>query len=366
MTIAQAMLGVLLVLAPAPRQEPEVARPESLTWEALTTQKLDFTRFLPRPNAADTLHDGEYRPDLLPILKAWAQKEFPAEKYYAHADWVRSTGDILAAFKSVRRSEERTEELLENLRKNYPRVYEELTPYLPELVRSWRLYGSDWDPDDDREDDGAYMATQWFVRPDESRVDFWNELEGDREVYQAAAFLYCDFHAIREVTLDYAGYDAHVGRDLEWIRGRKGTYFVNEAGAEPAFSSIVVDMEVDLPFPYSTAELSLRTCDLFDADGHPTGNYYAESEDFHWFAGRDTFIPVHTSDGAFVGTLVVSQAGLDVDGVPDGDGDREAILRASLGNWKRLAEPRYERSGGAPRDEPGRFPPLPARSLPAE
>ncbi|MFG0318762.1 MAG: hypothetical protein ACF8XB_15920, partial [Planctomycetota bacterium JB042] len=59
------------------------------------------------------------------------------------------------------------------------------------------------------------------------------------------------------------------------------------------------------------------------------------------FAGRDVYVPVESADGEFVAMLVVRQFGFDLAGVPDGDGDRQAAIRSTLGNLRRRAEREY-------------------------
>jgi hypothetical protein len=138
------------------------------------------------------------------------------------------------------------------------------------------------------------------------------------------------------------------------------------AGSDPngrPFSNLRIWWESDLPFPYTSYECELRILNRIDGDGHLVCDIYSTSEDFHWIAGQDVYVPVRDSDGGFVALLMVRLFGFDLDDVPDGTDDRKAALRSSLGNLKRRAEALYRRRGGTPRTIERKVPRTPLRGV---
>lgn len=120
-------------------------------------------------------------------------------------------------------------------------------------------------------------------------------------------------------------------------------------------------MKVPLPFPFGSYEALVHMLHRLDARGRLVTDVYSTWADFLWLAGRDVCIPLHASDDAWVSTLVVRRTGFDLQGVPDGDGDRRSALRVGLGNLKREAEARFVRDGGVPRTVADGVPPLDVR-----
>lgn len=129
------------------------------------------------------------------------------------------------------------------------------------------------------------------------------------------------------------------------------------------FAALKLRFRCDLPFPFSHYDCELAILNRVGRDGLVRCDIVSKSRDFLWLAGRDTFVPVHTSDGAWVATLVVREFGFDLRGVPDGDDARRAGLRASLGSLKREAEALFAARGDGPRIVTGRVPEFEVRGV---
>jgi hypothetical protein len=56
--------------------------------------------------------------------------------------------------------------------------------------------------------------------------------------------------------------------------------------------------------------------------------------------------------------MVVRLSGFDLTGVPDGDDNRKAGTRGSLGSVRKRAEAQFASSGGVPRTIEGALPPF--------
>ena len=318
------LILLLLPIAGWAQSPGDSAMPTPITWEALTS-KLDMERFLPQPLPTDLVYKKKALPDLVPLMKGLAARKFDGEEFEASEAWLQSFGDIMAAFHELRRNRAGTEIKLKALERVAPKIRAELEPYLSGMVKSHYLYGLKWRPTDDHEQDGMFTVKPWRLNPHSTRSRYWNENKGNRKVFQCATFIYADFATIRGVALDYAGYGKHVDRDLEWIRPRRGTFFIAAEGEEFSFSSLEIEFEGDLPFPFGTVVCRMKIVDRIASDGIPYSEYYVDGEDFYWFTGRDTFIPVRTSSDEFVGCIVVGQLLVDVESVPDTDSHRERL-----------------------------------------
>jgi hypothetical protein len=163
-----------------------------------------------------------------------------------------------------------------------------------------------------------------------------------------------DLNTIKAVENDYRVYPTNVGADYEHIYPVDGSYFIGRDPANVPFSTLRLSFECDIPFPFSTYETMLHILNRFDEQGVLYTDIYSKSDDFHWLAGRDVFLPVLDSAGDWVCFLAVRHFGFDMDGVPDGADNRREAIRSSLGNLKRNAESQFSErpeSYGAPRNE---------------
>ena len=239
---------------------------------------------------------------------------------------ARSFGDVAAAAFAVPRAERRA--WLDSL----PAI-PALDPWpnaLTELCDERTLFG-DWDPDDDDAADGMWPAPAWDAS-DQGGV--WKGID----LQQSAALFRSDLAAIKAAENDYRQYPRNVAANYEEIYPLAGSHLRGvETGTNP-FYVLQVTFTSDLPFPFSDYTTDLRVFNRVAADGALITYIHSPSKDFNHMAGRDVFLPVTTTQGAYVGLLLARQFSFDLDNVPDGASDVRAGLRAALGNLKRNAE----------------------------
>jgi len=207
-----------------------------------------------------------------------------------------------------------------------------------QLLSDGGLEAREWNPDDDRKDDGILLADPWRLDKEGSR---WSDLTADGRVEQAAAFVKADLDTIKQLENDYTHYRSHVGPEYEAIFPVSGSHY---RGTDPRgndFATLRLFFECDLPFPFGSYKADVRILNWIDDRGRFVTDIYSDSDDFNWFVGRDVFLPVETSAGEPVGWVVVRLFGFDIDNVPDKPDHRQAALRSSLGNLKRKAERRF-------------------------
>lgn len=188
------------------------------------------------------------------------------------------------------------------------------------------------------------------------RSEPWCSLAGSRLVQQACALVFADLDALKAAENDFTAYPARPGARYESIAPVAGSYLRGNDARGEDFAALRLRFRCDLPFPFSHYDCELAILNRLDRDGLVRCDIVSRSRDFLWLAGRDTFVPVYTSDGAWVATLVVREFGFDLRGVPDGDDARRAGLRASLGSLKREAEALFAARGDGPRIVTGRVP----------
>lgn len=212
---------------------------------------------------------------------------------------------------------------------------------LAELCDDAVLFG-DWDPDEDDAADGMWRAPAWEI--DAAPFD-------ERPVQQYAALFRADLAALKAAENDYRQYPRNVAANYDAIAPVRGSHFRGTDAADQPFSVLGVTFTSDLPFPFGDYTTDLDVLNVVAADGAFVTFIHSASDDFNWLAGRDVFLPVTTSEGAYVGLLNARQFGFDLDNVPDGQGDVRAGLRAALGNLKRNAEAIFVAHADPPRND---------------
>lgn len=271
-------------------------------------------------------------------------------------------GDELAKLVAVRGDRRGVERELMRIERRAPGLHRAAGDLLAELARTSNLDGRDWDPDEDSERDGIYIAEPIDLAVLKSAP--WNDLSGSSLLQQGATLMVADMTAIKAAEGDYPRYPEDVGAAYESIRPVPGSLVAAASDEDRPFQGLRVMMRSDLPFPFTTYDCDLRLLTRLRADGTLITDLYAPNDDFYWLAGRDVYLPVKTADGDWVAMLVVRQFGFDLKGVPDGDGDRRAAVRSTLGNLRRRAEARFRAHDGPPRIVQGRLPEPRVRSVP--
>lgn len=263
-------------------------------------------------------------------------------------------GDLLARSAAAARAgskEAARKELVLILEEAEARVPAARWPEVRALVDLRDFVSPKWDPDDSGERAGFLLGPTWEM-PDE----LWPSHEGSREVEQCAVFMAADLASIKACESDFSRYFQYVGNDYLRVAPVASSYYFVAPEGEPISArgllctsalSFSVDFRNDLPFPFGSFELRLHYLSGLDETGRPRTWVYSDSEAFHWLAGCDLYEPVLDGAGNFVGTLVIRQAGLDLDGVPDRSANRQAGMRMALGGLRRDAEAHYRARSGA-------------------
>ncbi len=206
---------------------------------------------------------------------------------------------------------------------------------LGEWMRVASLRDPEWTPDDDHGDDGLWQ-------PDS--LEFDSDLGipgGDSDgmrFRQGAALYFADLATIKAHERDFAHYPDRAGttyRSIGLVADSTRFLEIEGQGAVLAYHVVFIS---DLPFPFGEYTCDLAVMDRRDAKGRLRCDIHSASEDFHWMAGCDVYLPLRSSDGKLVAWVIARIFGFDLDDVPDADSDRATALRGSLLNLKRESE----------------------------
>ncbi len=263
----------------------------------------------------------------------------------------RSLGDVVLAVRAARGD---AKSVIARVKQTQPQLFAALEPCLNELLDDTRLYARDWDPEDDDVRDGFLFARPLDLAS--MKLDPWRSIEGSSLVQQAVTLIHADFEAIKAAENDYSRYRERRGANYEAIYPVAGSDVRGSDADGHPFAALKLYFECDLPFPFSSYACDLRILNRTDARGGFVCDIYSTSDDFHWLAGSDLFLPLRASDESWVATLVVRRFGFDLDGVPDGNDARTAGIRSSLGALKLDAQARFRAYAGPPRTVEGRTP----------
>jgi hypothetical protein len=247
-------------------------------------------------------------------------------------------GDLLGAAVALRGRPRALELLLQRIEERRPEISAEVGDLLADLGRDSRFRSQAWRTGQEVWDDGFHFGPPLTLG--EAPMPAFGEVSGSRVVQQAATLILADLCAIEEAENDYRGYRDHVDAAYEQIFPVPGSHLRGSRDGRP-FAGLRLFFESDLPFPFTGYACDLRVFKQLDAAGHLVTDTWSDSPDFHWIAGSSVYLPVRRSDGSLVGMIAVRIFGFDLRGVPDGDADRRAGLRAVLGNLKRGAEERF-------------------------
>lgn len=299
--------------------------PTPLEWEQLSPSVFDLRWRLPKERQAP----GR---DLLADLERLVALRFEARG--PEGERFRCLADLFEGIASA----ERPSVWLDRVLATDPQLERSWGRSLRELLIQDQLLGEGWDPGRDGARDGLLIGESWDLSSEGAP---WDQLEVDPTAQQGAALIRSDLATIKSVENDFSLYPENVGADYEEIYPVQGGY---RRGLDPGgreFAAVQLYFRCDLPLWYSDYSCDLRMLTCVDEADRLECHIYSVSEDFHYLAGRDVFLPLRTTDsepGKPCGYLVVRQYGFDLDGVPDRDSDVRGALRGSLGNLKRRAE----------------------------
>lgn len=314
---------ITLALVPAFAQDFEV-KPAPLNWSALSEQTFDRTWTLPEKASGSR--------DLLAEMRKLCALQFSID--FGHGPQQGNLGDLV--LKSDSLSKQGRNQWLNQLEQQAPRLMADWGIGLRELLLDDQLFADDWDPTESYQRDGLLIADDWELTSAAGAP--WNRLKVDASFTQAAAIIRTDLATIKAVENDYRKYPDNIGAEYEEINPQRGQYFRGKDPVGNPFSTVAIEFECDLPFPYTTYECDLRILNRIDAEGIVRTDIYSTSSDFYYLAGRDVFLPIIATNEQQVGYLVVRHFGFDLRRVPDKSKHRLEGVRSSLGNLKRNAE----------------------------
>jgi hypothetical protein len=351
--------GLTVAIATTVVAADEVMRAREVVWSKEAPALFDQRWRIPPKRVLAP--DPPNEVDLLRVMKALATRRFPYQKGERRLPWTRSFPDLVRGLREARDDPARRVRMLRILREGRPSVWKAVGAYLPELVHDDLIRGNGWDPADDAPDDGLLLV-ETFDR-NASGVLPWTDLDGTDDVYQAAAIVYADLEAMKESEANFTTYMNDVGVHYEFIHAVRGSYIRGQDERGSPRAALRISFRDDIQFPYGVLDCDVRMQSSLDADGHLVTDFYSTSEDVYWLAGQSVSIPLVATDGAWVAQLQVLVYGIDLRGVPDGDGSRQTIVRGNLGNFKRRAERLFTRSGSEPRTVMGDIPEFVVRGL---
>lgn len=291
--------------------------------------------------------------DLPRLVADLATRRFDAPR---EAPWMASLGDLVAEQRRRGGTRAALEQELAELLRARPATHAAVAGLLREVLVADALLDRKWDPDDDRDDDGIYFGP--LLERARLEREPWSKQAGARTLHQAATLVHADLDALFAALHDYEASFRDRGTSYEKLDPQPPSIVRGTDGPGGPFAALRLSIRSDLPFPFSHYDCELGVLHRLDEQGHVRTFVYSPSPDFHWLAGADFHLPLRTSGGEWVGTLLVRLSGFDLRGVPDGDENRKAGTRAALGNLRRRAEADFARSGGVPRTIDGALPAL--------
>ena len=256
---------------------------------------------------------------------------------------LRTLGDLLELGAAMPR--ETRDDWLRRLEASTPAL-EDWSAALRQLLFDDKLRSKRWSPDDDHDRDGILTTSGSWNLAELDRGP-WNQLSVRPLVDQAAVLVRATLSEIKRAEADYSRYPEDPGTAYMAIYPVPQSYFRGADASGRPYATLRVFVRSDLPFPFSSYACDVHQLHRETDGGRLFTDVYSTSDDFHWLAGRDVYLPVRTSGESgseaesgerLVGWLVVRLYGFDLDGVPDKPKHRRAALRGSLGNLKRRAE----------------------------
>ncbi len=326
---------------------------DPISWERFTAEVFDPALCLPEPTARELLDGRDEIVHLPAAMRAWVKRDFAlAEGEEAGADhqaWL--LGDLVQELRPVARDKKELKRKLEQLQGQLAGFGARDAEWLSQLLRDNELHERGWDPDDDEPDDGLLLTPEWELDEKvKGRHSFWKNRGGNGYVYQLAAFYFADAISIATTDCDLESYKEHANNEYEAIYAVPGSLLRGKDPQGRPFAYYQVFYTWDIDFPYSTYDCELHVYIHVDDDGNLVTDTMSNSEDLYWAASRDLFLPVFDRDGEWVCMLLAQQFGVDVDGVPDGEGDRLEGYRGLVGSKKKLCEAMFAAWQGEPRN----------------
>jgi hypothetical protein len=276
-----------------------------------------------------------------------------AERFDAPQPWMQSFGDIVAHHRTRGGDRAALDAVLAELRDAAPALHARIGRLLEDVLDARALANPAWNPNRELRDDGIHFGP--LLARQSSATEPWKSHSGARTFHQAVTFVNADLDAILGAIHDYATSFRDPGTSYERLEPMPDSMLIGSMPELGPFATLRVRVRSDLPFPFTHYDCDLRVLHSLEERTLVT-DIYSPSADFRWFAGKDWYLPVRDSAGAWQGTLIVRMSGFDLSGVPDGDDDRMTGTRTALGSVRRRAEASFAASGSVPRTIDGAIP----------
>ncbi len=240
-------------------------------------------------------------------------------------------GDLVRETTAIRGDADAVDRLLARRLRGWDGLGRGERALVEQLVREAGLLDDDWEPDADD-------ARDAIAQGPERALESSGVGRPEREVFQAAGLIRADLGTIKRAENDHREATRMIGVVYERVDLVPGSFLRGEDDGIGPFVGLQFTFVMDVPWPFGTVGARVHSLSRLDAHGHLVTDVYAVGEDVHWFEGRDVFLPVRDSDGAFVATVVVRSLGFDMAGLPDFEFAQRHAVTAGLGNLKRMAE----------------------------
>jgi hypothetical protein len=326
--------------------------PRTVTWDEMSRDVFRSEWILPEGLPIEAKEGSGPAWDLAVKMPELARLVVPPSATDASAP--RCLGDVVRDMRLARKEGRDADAVIARVKTAQPELWTAIEPCANEILHDDKLFSKKWDPDDDDARDGFCFARPLTIAKVGKAP--WKDFDGSKLVHQAVQLIHADLEAIKAAENDFPAYKKRPKNTYEWIYPLEGSYVRGTDDKGHPFAALCMFFESDLPFPFSTYKCDLHILSRTDAHGDFVCDIYSPHEDWLWMAGRDVFVPLRSSDGAWQATVMVRWFGFDMKGVPDGDDDRRAALRSGAGALKRDAEALFAAYGGPPRTIEGRTP----------
>ena len=245
----------------------DIQTPEEANWDKLKTF-YNFSKALPQPTKTEFSYQTGFiskktinTKHIPSVFSEVYNAKFTDPKYGLKNPptkdqlWLRSFGDMMAKFKTVRGKPQETKTLLKIIQTSYPKIWSEVNVVLSQLVNDEFLYSEKWDPWKDgspkasSSNDGLLFMPYWKMKPNANRPKYWNGDLSEHKVYQGGVFIYAPLQKIKAVERDYAKYAKHVGMGYLAAAPLKGTYWKGKDDKGDEFIALELFVRQDPTFP---------------------------------------------------------------------------------------------------------------------
>jgi len=336
--------------------------PAPIKWAGMRERLNPETRILPPDQNQLRYRSGTFSKtevqtvNLAEAVPKWVAMRFEDSAYKADDLWVKSVGNLLETFRNLGRNKKACLQYLERLESDYPRIWQEVSHFLPEWVRDDYLYADTWDPrhrgrPKAAENDGILERPPFLCPASQGQIYGQEYKEGEtRKIFQASAPIYANRSDIMAAENDFQHYYQQKGANYLEVYPLKNSFFTGKNPEGVPF--LIYDISfTGKPLPLWHIQFKLRQVLHYEGGRWQIENRLLEG-DMNRLRLRIFYDPVYNTDGKCIGYVKTEWMDLDLKSLPDRDNDRIASLRGDIGNIKRMAESRNITSNIRPPGDP--------------